>query len=118
MIFWVDKDGVIGTRRDTGFAADALRFVEVDNAVRARVHRCRGTRVGARWVFALITAGDLKGTPDVGKHADVGIFHVRAIHRYRHLVLGFAGCATGMTADALGVINHLGPLYSVTFGSG
>src|SRR5215469_8987536 len=59
----------------------------------------------AGWVVALVAAGDLEAAPDRGVHADVDGFDVGAGDRERHLVLGLAGRRTGVTADALRLVD-------------
>ncbi len=106
MIVRVDEDGVVRTRRDARLAADADALVEVDDAVGPAVHRGRRTRGDARCVLALVAARDLEGAACARERTDVDVLDVGAGDAERHLVLRLAGRATGVTADALAVIDQ------------
>src|SRR6185436_4946379 len=99
VVLGVDEDGVIRAGGDAGLAADADRFVEVDDPVRPAVHRARRARRDARRVIALIAARDLKRAPRGGKRPDVDVLHVRAVHAERDFVLRLAGGRAGVAAD-------------------
>ncbi len=111
VVLRVDEDRIVRTGRDAGLAADADRFVEIDDAVRSLVHRRRRTSVGARWIFALIAARDLKRAAHVRKDADVGILHVGAVHGERHLVFRLAGRGAGVATDAAAVVDDFRPAH-------
>ncbi|MDX6290383.1 MAG: hypothetical protein QOH42_2182 [Blastocatellia bacterium] len=110
MIFRVDEDCVIGTGSHAGFASDANRFIEIDNAVRTLEHRsCRAS--GYTWrVGTLVAARYLMRAPDLWKHTNVDVFHVGSGDADRHDILRLAGGRAGMTTDAASVVDDLGPL--------
>lgn len=76
MILGIDKNRVVGTRRYTGFAPDADRFVEVYNAISSLEHRCGGTSGDTRGMCALITAGNLMGSTCLREDADVDVLYI------------------------------------------
>ena len=110
VIFRVYEDGIVRTRRHAGFATDADRLVEIDNAVSALEHRsCRASRY-ARRMSALVAARNLMRTPRLRKCSDFDMLHVGAGHRQRNKIFGLTrGCA-GMAANTSRVVNDLGPL--------
>jgi hypothetical protein len=78
VVFRINKDCVIRTGSHARLAADADRFVEINNAVGALEHR-GGRASGDAWrVRALIAASDLMGTASLRKDADVYVLHIRA----------------------------------------
>jgi hypothetical protein len=109
MILWIDKDGVIGTGRDACFTANTNSFVEIDYTVRPGVHRPRWAGIGARWVLALVTTGDLEGASCMGKDANVNILDIGAIDRQRNLIFGFASRTTRVAADTFTLVNDFRP---------
>src|ERR1700752_4381543 len=110
MIFRVNEDRVVGTRRHARFATDADRLIEVDDAVGSFEHRCRWA-CGYAWsVHALVAARHLMRAPRLWKHADVDVLHVRACNRNRNDVFRLARGGARMTADAACVVDYLGPL--------
>jgi hypothetical protein len=113
VIFGIDEDGVVRTGGHAGFATDANRFVEIDNAVSALEHRGRWTRSHARCVSALIATRDLVRAPHLGKHSYVYVLDVSPSDTDRHHVLGLARSRTRVTADAAGVIDNFRPLHAV-----
>jgi hypothetical protein len=114
MIFGIDKDCVVRARGHAGFAADADRLVEIDDAVRAFEHRRSRTRRHAGRVRALVAARDLMRAPHLRKHADIDVFDISARHADGHDVLRLARRRARMTADAAGVVDDLGPLHPVS----
>ena len=54
----------------------------------------------------MIAARDLKATAHIGVRARLNIFDPRAVHTKRHLILRLARSRTGVTADALALINE------------
>ena len=110
MIFGIDEDRVVRTSRHAGFAADADRFIEIDDAVGALEHR-RGRAGGdARRMRALITTRDLVRATRLGKHTDVDVLDVGARDPDRHDVFRLAGGRARVTADATRVVDDLRPL--------
>ena len=114
VIFGVDEDRIVRTSRHAGFAADADRFIEIDDAVSALEHRRRRTRGDARRVRALITARDLMRPASLRKHADIDMLDVRSRHANRDHVFRLAGGRARVTADTAGVIDYLGPLHLIS----
>ena len=113
MIFRVDEDSVVRTGGHAGFAANADRFIKVDDAVRPLKHRRGRARGYTRRVRALIAARYLMRAPHLRKHSDVDVLDVGAGDAYRHDVLGLAGGRARMTTDAAGVVDHFRPLDAV-----
>ena len=113
VIFGIDEDRVVRTRGHAGFAADADRFIEIDDAVGAFEHRGRRTGGDARRMRALIAARDLMRAARLRKDADVDVLDVSARDGKRHEILRLARGRAGVTADAAGVVDDLGPLHTV-----
>jgi hypothetical protein len=59
---------------------------------------------------ALVAAGDLMRAPDLGKYADVNMFHIRARYGQRNQVFRLARSGTRMTTNASCMVDDLGPL--------
>jgi hypothetical protein len=81
MIFRVDEDGVVRTRGHAGFATNADRLVEIDDAVGAFEHRCRRTGSDARSVSALIATCHLMSATRLGKDSDFNMLDVSSRDR-------------------------------------
>lgn len=111
VIFWIDENGVVRTRCHAGFATDANRFIEIDNAVRALEHGRGRAGYDAWCMSALVTTGYLMGTPRLWENADINVLYVGTSHGKRNEVFGFTGSRTGVTPDASGVIDNLGPFH-------
>ena len=109
--FGIEINRVIRAGLHTGFAPDANRRIELDDAVRALIHRGDGTDTHARRVGAMITARDLKAAAHIGIRARFNIFDPRAIHTKRHLILGLARGAARVTSDALALVNQKSIIY-------
>src|SRR2546425_5615840 len=114
MIFGIDKDRVVRTGCHAGLAADADRFVEVDDAVGTLEHRGRRTGSDARRVRTLITARHLMCATNLWKHADINVLDVRARDADRNHVFRLARSRAGMTTDATGMVYDLGPLHAIS----
>lgn len=110
MVLGVNEDCVIRTGRHASFAADADRFVEIDDAVRAFEHRGGRTGYDAGRVRALITARDLVRASRLWKHADVDVLDVGARDADGYDVFRLARCRARVTADAARVVDDLCPL--------
>jgi hypothetical protein len=89
-----------------GFTADASARVEIDDTVAAREKRRDGTDFHTRRVGAMVAAHDRKKPARVWKCAFFDVFDPRPIDAERHFVFGFAGDRTGMTTNALAVIDN------------
>src|SRR5436190_14799893 len=113
MILRVDEDCVIGTSRHARLAANADRFVEIDNTVRALEHRRRRASRDARRVGALIAARDLMGAPRLRKDTHVDVLDVGTRYADGYDVFRFAGGRACVTADAARVVYDLGPLHAI-----
>ena len=110
MIFGIDENRVVRTSRHASFAADADRFVEIDDAVGALEHRGRRTSSHARSVCALVAPRYLVRAAYLRKDADIDVLNVGASDADRYNVFRFARRGARMTTDAAGVIDDLGPL--------
>jgi hypothetical protein len=113
MIFGIDEDGVIRASSHARFAANADRFVEVDDAVRAFEHRCRWTGSDARRVSALVAARHLMCASHLRKHAYVDVLHISPSDANRNDIFRLASRRTRMTTDAAGMVDDLGPLHAI-----
>jgi len=113
MILWIDEDRVIGTSSHARFAANADRFVEVDDAVRALKHRGGRASSDARRMRALITTGHLMSAACLRKDTDVDMLDVSARDADGYDVFRFACRRARMTADATRVVDYLRPLHAL-----
>ena len=113
MVFGIDEDRVVRARGHTGFAADADRFVEIDNAVRALEHRGGGTGRRTRRVGALIATRHLMRAPHLRPLAHVHVLDVGARDTDGDNILGLARGRTRMTTDATSVIDDFRPLHAI-----
>jgi hypothetical protein len=86
-------------------APDANGRIELDNAVIALIHCVDRTDAHAGWVGAMVATRYLKTATHIGILARLNIFDPCAIHAERHLILGFARGTTGVTSDALALVN-------------
>ena len=111
MIFGVDEDCVVRAGSHAGFASDADRFIEINNAVRALEHRGGRTRGDARCVRALITTRHLVRAARLRKDANIDMLNVGSRHRQWYQIFRLARRGAGMAANATGVVNNLGPLH-------
>ena len=110
MIVRIDEDGVVGTSSHAGFATDADRFIEIDNAVRAFEHGRGGASRNARRMGTLITTGDLVCATCLREDAHVDVLDVGARDADGYDIFRLAGGRARMTADAARVVDDLGPL--------
>jgi len=110
MIFGIDEDGVVRTGGHTGLTADADRFVEVDDAVRALEHSGGRARSHARRVRALIAARDLMGSTHLWEHPHVHVLDVCPRDTYGDDVLRLARGSARMATDTASVVDNLRPL--------
>src|SRR5258706_9828573 len=113
MIFRVDEDRVVRTSSHAGLAANANRFIEIDDAVRTLEHRGRGTSCDTGRVRALIAARYLMCAAHLWEHAHVDVLDVGAGDANRHHVFGLAGRRARVTTDAAGVVGYLRPLDGI-----
>src|SRR5438132_1568843 len=112
MIFRIDEDRVVRTSGHAGFAADADRFVEIDDAVVALEHRGGRTRGHAWRMRTLIAARHLMRAANLREDTDVNVLDVRAGHADRHDIFRFARRGARMTTDAASVVDDLRPLHA------
>jgi hypothetical protein len=89
-----------------GFAANAALGIEIDNPVFALVHRRHGTDGDAGRLLAMVAARDLKYAARVGEDALLDVLDPGPVHAHGYMVLGFARHRTGVTSDALAVIDY------------
>lgn len=76
MVLGIDEDRIIRTGSHACFAADADRFVEIDDAVRPLEHCSSRTRRDTRSMSALIATGDLMRAAHLREGTDVDMFYV------------------------------------------
>ena len=112
MIVRINKDRIVRTRRHAGFAANADRLVEIDDAVRPFEHRGRRTRGHAWRMRALIAARHLVRAANLREDTDVDVLDVRAGHADRHDIFRLARRGARMTTDAASVVDDLRPLHA------
>ena len=113
VIFRINKDRVVRTRRHAGFAADADRFIKIYDAVRALEHRGRWASGHARRMRTLVATRYLMRPTHLRKHTDIDVLDVSARNANRHDIFRLARRRAGMATDAAGVIDHFGPLHAV-----
>src|SRR6185436_7866447 len=111
MVLRVNEDRIIRAGRDAGFATDANRFVEVDNAVCALEHRRRGAGGDTRRVSTLVAAGDLMGPASLRKNTYVDVLDIGTRDRKRHQIFRLAGRCAGVTTNTPGLVDDFGPLH-------
>lgn len=110
MVFWIYEDGVVRTRRHTGFASYADRLVEIDYAIRTLEHSSCRTGRDARCMRALITPGDLVSATRLRELTYINMLDVSACDRKWHVVLGLARRRACVTPDATRVVDYFRPL--------
>src|SRR6185503_13473508 len=110
MIFRIYKDCVVWTSGHTCFAADAYRFVEIDNAIRPFEHSCCRASRGAWCMHTLVTASHLVSASSVRKHSDFYMLYVGSSNGKRNYVFRLACGGTRMTTDTTCMVNYLSPL--------
>ena len=101
----VDVNGIVRAGLKAGLTADAAILIELHDAIMSLVHRGHRTDPNARWIGAVVTAGDLEVAADVRVLADFGVFDPGAVHAERNLVFAFAGRRAGVAADARPVVD-------------
>src|SRR6185295_12810031 len=77
VIFRVNEDRIVRAGGHARLAANANRFVEINNTVRALKHGSGGAGGDARRVCALIAARYLMRAAGLRKDADVDMLHIR-----------------------------------------
>src|SRR5208282_1133453 len=97
---------VVRTGLHAGLAANAAVGIEIDDPVLALVHRGHGTDGDAGRLLAMVAARNLKYAARVGENAFLDVLDPGPVHAHRHLVLGFARHRTGVTTNALAVIDY------------
>lgn len=110
MVFWIDEYRIVRAGCHACFAADANRFIKIDDAIRPLEHRGCRTRRDTRSMSALVASGYLMRAPNLRKYTYVDMFDIRARNRQRYKVLRLTGRGTGMTADTPRVVNNLCPV--------
>src|ERR1041385_529203 len=113
MIVRIDEDGVVRTSGHAGFAADADRFIEIDDAIRALEHGGGGAGHDARRVRALITTGDLVRAARLRKDTDVDVLHIGPGDADGHDIFRLAGGRARVTANAPRMVDDLRPLDAI-----
>jgi hypothetical protein len=89
-----------------GFTADAPVGTEINDAILALIHCRNGTDRNARWIFAVITARNLKNTPRVRENSLLHVLHPSTIHAHGNFVFGFACDGAGVASDAFAIIDY------------
>ena len=102
--FGVEVDRVIGTSLHTRFTSDANGRVELDDAIRALIHRGDGTDAHARRVGAVIAARHLKAAAHIMICARFNILDPSAVHPQGHLILGLARGTARMASDTFTLV--------------
>jgi len=110
VIFGVDKNGVVWTRRHACLATNADRFIEVDDSIFPLEHSGGRTSSYTGRMNALIAACYLVSSSSLGKDADINVFDVSASDGKRDDVFRFTCGGAGMTTDASSVVDYLRPL--------
>ena len=113
MIFRIDEDRIVRASSHAGFAADANRFIEIDNAVGAFEHRGGRTSSHTRRVRALIATSHLVRAADLGPDTNVYVLDVSPGDADRNDVLRLARRRAGVASDAAGVVDYLRPLHPI-----
>src|SRR5437588_11060494 len=90
VIFGVDEDRVVRTGRHAGFAANADRFIEIDDAVGPLEHRGGWTRGHAWRVRALIATRHLMRATHLRPDANIDVLDIGTRHADRHNVFRLA----------------------------
>lgn len=114
MIFRIDEDRVVRAGSHAGFAADANRLIEIDDAVRALEHRGRRASRHTGRVRTLIAASYLVRAAHLRPDADVNVLNVSSCDADRDDVLGLAGCSARVTSNAASVVDYLRPLHAIS----
>src|SRR5688572_31682013 len=110
VIVGVDEDCVVRACGHARLAADADRFIKIDNPISAFEHRGRRAGGNTRSMSALIATRHLVSAARLWKHADINMFDVSARDGKRNEVFRLARRSAGMTSDAACVVNYLSPL--------
>src|SRR5215475_14490472 len=113
MIRRINKNRVVRTGSHAGLAADANRFIKINDAIRALEHGGSWTGRDAGRVGALITPSHLVRAPYLRKYAHIDVLHIRSSNADRDDVLRLARRRTCMTTNAAGMVDDLGPLHAV-----
>src|SRR6185503_12423222 len=105
---------IVRTSSHAGFAADANRLVEIDDAVRAFEHRGRRASSNTRRVRALVATRHLVRAAHLRPDADVNVLNISAGDADRNHVLGLACRGAGVAANAASVVDYLRPLHAIS----
>jgi hypothetical protein len=104
--FGVKIDRVVRTGLHAGFTSNANGRIELNDAIITLIHCCDGTDAHAGWIRAMIAARHLKATTHIRVGTRFDIFDPGAIHAYWHLILRLARGGTGVTSDALALVDQ------------
>jgi hypothetical protein len=99
IVVGIDIERVIRTGLHAAFASDTNFIVEVYDAIGTAEEGAGGADLNAGSVIAVVTSHDPEVAAAVGKFALLDVFHPRAKHTQRDLVLFLARHGTGVTAD-------------------
>jgi hypothetical protein len=114
VIFRIDEDRVVGAGGHAGFATDADRLIEIDDAVRAFEHRGRRASRDTGRVGALVATCYLVRAAHLRPDADVNVLDVSTRDADRNDVLGLTGCRARVTSNAARVVDYLRPLHLIS----
>ncbi len=87
VIFRIDEDSIVRTSGYAGLAADANRFVKIDDAIRAFEHCRRGAGNYTWCASALVATRNLMHPTHLWKDSDVDVLYVSSSHRQGHKIL-------------------------------
>jgi hypothetical protein len=87
VIFGVDEDCIVRAGGHARLAANADRFVEIDDAVSALKHRGSGAGGDAWCVRALVATRYLMRATGLWEDADVDVLHIGTRYRKRYQIL-------------------------------
>ena len=106
VVVGIDVEGVVGAGLHASFAPDTSRVVEVHDSIMPAVERVGRTNLDARSIVAVVTSQHAEMAAGVREFALLDIFHPRAKHAHRHLMLFFTRNGTCVTANTSVVINN------------
>src|SRR5579859_1029769 len=115
MAVWVNIERIIGAGLHTRFAANTAIGVKINDAILPLIQSAGRADLDAGSVITMIAAVDQEIAARVGEFSALDILHPGAIDTDRYIVFGFTGNCTGVTANALALVNHKSILRHVRF---
>jgi len=101
----IDVNCIVWTSLHTGLATDAYVGIEFYDTVVALVHGLYRADAYARRVCTMVAAGHLKMPARIGIGACFYVLYPGAINSQWDFVLALTGSGTGMTTNALAIID-------------